>query len=80
MSCVFEAGLVRQSPEKKRDTDLQSACERSNEIRESGRVFLAIKESPKVVGPTKSWHANMGRSIKSQEAEKRGDEISKLSK
>lgn len=32
MSCVFEVGLALQSPENKRDADLQSACERSNEM------------------------------------------------
>lgn len=41
LSCVFEG--------------LQSACERSSGMRESGRVFLAAKELPKVVGPHKSW-------------------------
>lgn len=32
MNCVFEVGLALQSPENKRDADLQSACERSNEM------------------------------------------------
>lgn len=44
LSCVFEVWLVLQSPEKKRGTGLQSACERSSEKRESGRVFLTVKE------------------------------------
>lgn len=45
LKCVFEG--------------LQSACESSSEMKESGRIFLAGKESPKMVDPHKSWQAKI---------------------
>lgn len=64
-----------QSPEKKRGTGLQSACERSSEKRESGRVFLTVKEWPKIGSPPESGWANVKKCKVARGREENGKDL-----